>query len=103
MFAGGCFFDAVRSEYDSRRPGPVRDAILDEFGSWSRLVADMVRAAQRAGHLDPGADPQQVAFELDALGGGAERAATSSTATRRSFDRARRAVRERLDALAARR
>ena len=58
VFAGGCFFDAVRSEYDSRRPGPVRDAILDEFGSWSKLVADMVRAAQRAGHLDPSADPR---------------------------------------------
>jgi AcrR family transcriptional regulator len=102
VFAGGCFFDAVRSEYDSRRPGPVRDAILEEFGSWSRLVADMVRTAQRAGHLDPDADPDQVAFELDALGG-APNVRYQFDGDEASFDRARRAVRERLDALAARR
>jgi AcrR family transcriptional regulator len=71
VFSGGCFFDAARLEYDSRNPGPVRDAILDEFAAWSKLVADRVRAAQREGHLDPGADPEQVAFELDAIGSAA--------------------------------
>jgi AcrR family transcriptional regulator len=100
VFAGGCFFDAVRSEYDSRRPGPVRNAILDDFGTWSRLVADMVRAAQRAGHLDPGADPEQVAFELDALGA-APNVGYQFDGNEALFDRARRAVRDRLDALAA--
>ena len=100
VFAGGCFFDAVRSEYDSRRPGPVRDAILDEFGSWSKLVTDMVRAAQRAGHLDASADPQQVAFELDALCA-APNVGYQFDGDEALFDRARRAVRDRLDSLAA--
>src|SRR5690349_19638185 len=27
IFEGGCFFETVRGEFDSRRPGPVRDLI----------------------------------------------------------------------------
>jgi AcrR family transcriptional regulator len=100
VFRGGCFFDAVRAEYDSRRPGPVRDAILEQFADWSDTLANVVRAAQRAGHIDPGADPEQVAFEVDAL--------CSAANVRFQFDRdasalerAQRAMRERIDALAA--
>ena len=37
VFRGGCFFDAVRSEYNSRPPGPVRDAVWADFASWSEL------------------------------------------------------------------
>jgi AcrR family transcriptional regulator len=68
VFRGGCFFEAVRGEYNSRPPGPVRDAVWADFASWSEIVANRVKAAQAAGHLDPAADPEQVAFELDALG-----------------------------------
>jgi AcrR family transcriptional regulator len=68
VFRGGCFFDAVRNEYDSRPVGPVRDKIAAQFVDWERLLADRVRAAQRKGHLDPDADPEQIAFELDAFG-----------------------------------
>jgi AcrR family transcriptional regulator len=101
VFEGGCFFDAARLEYDSRRPGPVRDAILDEFAAWSKLVIDCVKSAQREGHIDPTADPAQVAFELDAIG----TAANLRTQIRQDddgFDRARRAVQGRLEALAVR-
>jgi AcrR family transcriptional regulator len=100
VFSGGCFFDAARLEYDSRRPGPVRDAILEDFDAWSQLVADRVRAAQRAGHLDAGADPDQVAFELDAIG----TAANVRFQIHRegdAFELARKAIEARLRALAA--
>jgi AcrR family transcriptional regulator len=101
VFKGGCFFDAARLEYDSRNPGPVRDAILDEFAAWSKLVTDFVKGAQRAGHIDPAIDPEQLAFELDAIG---------TTANLRSqiqrdeegFERARRAVDTRLAAVVVR-
>ena len=35
VFKGGCFFDAVRGEYNSRPPGPVRDAVWKDFADWS--------------------------------------------------------------------
>jgi AcrR family transcriptional regulator len=101
VFKGGCFFDAARLEYDSRKPGPVRDAILDEFASWSKLVTDCVKGAQRAGHIDPEVDPKQLAFELDAIG----TAANLRTQIHRDdegFERARRAVESRLETLIVR-
>ena len=100
-FQGGCFFDAARLEYDSRNPGPVRDAILDEFASWSKLVTDCVKGAQRERHIDPAIDPEQLAFELDAIG----TAANLRTQMRRDnegFERARRAIDARLEALVVR-
>jgi AcrR family transcriptional regulator len=101
VFKGGCFFDAARLEYDSRKPGPVRDAILDEFGAWSKLVTDFVMSAQREGHIDPAIDPEQLAFELDAIG----TAANLRSQIQRDdegFERARRAVDARLAAAAVR-
>jgi len=98
VFRGGCFFDAARMEYDGRRPGPVRDAILEQFADWSKLVADCVRAAQREGHLDPGADAEQIAFELDAIPTAANmRYQIDRDAA--AFDLARRAIESRLAAL----
>jgi AcrR family transcriptional regulator len=100
VFRGGCFFDAARLEYDSRHPGPVRDAIFEEFAAWSQLVADLIRSAQRAGHLDPRADPEQLAFELDAIGSAANlRFQINRDAE--AFERAQRAIEGRLHALAA--
>jgi AcrR family transcriptional regulator len=100
VFRGGCFFDAARLEYDSRHPGPVRDAILEEFAAWSQLVADRVRAAQREGHLDPEADPDQVAFELDAIGTAAN-VRFQIHRDGEAFALARRAIEARLQALAS--
>jgi AcrR family transcriptional regulator len=98
VFKGGCFFDAVRNEYDSRPASPVRDAIWEDFRIWKTLVANRVRAAQAAGHLDPEADPEQVAFELDALGGAAN-VRYQLDRDGIAFERARRAIHARLDAL----
>jgi AcrR family transcriptional regulator len=101
VFEGGCFFEAVRSEYDSRPSGPVRDTIVSQFIEWERLLADRVRAAQRAGHLDPDVEPEQLAFEIDALTSAANvRYQLRGDAT--AFDRAEHAVRERLRAASTR-
>jgi AcrR family transcriptional regulator len=67
VFQGGCFFGAARMEFDSRPPGPVRDAIAQQTDDWLALLAARVHAAQEAGHLDPDIEPEQLAFELDAL------------------------------------
>jgi AcrR family transcriptional regulator len=100
VFRGGCFFDAVRSEYNSRPPGPVRDAVWADFASWSEILVNRVKASQAAGHLDPGADPEQVAFELDALGGSAN-VRFQLDRDHVWFERARVAIQARLEALKA--
>jgi AcrR family transcriptional regulator len=101
VFRGGCFFDAARMEYDGRHPGPVRDAVLEQFADWSKLVVDRVRAAQREGHLDPDADAEQIAFELDAIPTAANMRYQIDR-DEAAFDLAQRAIEARIAALAAR-
>jgi AcrR family transcriptional regulator len=98
VFKGGCFFDAVRGEYNSRPAGPVRDAVWNDFADWSTILVNRVKSAQAQGHLVPEADPEQVAYELDALGGAAN---TRFQLDRDEvwFERARAAIRDRLEAL----
>jgi AcrR family transcriptional regulator len=98
VFRGGCFFDAVRGEYNSRPPGPVRDAVWNDFADWSQILVNRVKSAQAQGHLDPTADPEQVAYELDALGGSAN---VRFQLDRNPvwFERARQAISARLEAL----
>jgi AcrR family transcriptional regulator len=98
VFAGGCFFETVRNEYDSRQRGPVRDAIAADFRTWRQLVANRVRSAQASGHIDAEADPEQIAFELDALAGAAN-VRFQLDRDEEAFERARRAIHARLDAL----
>jgi AcrR family transcriptional regulator len=95
VFEGGCFFDTVRNEFDSRQSGPVRDAIAADFRAWRERVANRVRAAQAAGHLDPEADPEQLAFELDAYTGAAN-LRFQLDRDEEAFERARHAIRARL-------
>jgi AcrR family transcriptional regulator len=98
VFKGGCFFDAVRGEYNSRPPGPVRDAVWKDFADWSTILVNRVKSAQAEGHLDPTADPEQVAYELDALGGAAN-VRFQLDRDDAWFDRAREAIRARLEQL----
>jgi AcrR family transcriptional regulator len=98
VFKGGCFFDAVRGEYNSRPPGPVRDAVWADFADWSTILVNRVRSAQAEGHLDPTADPEQVACELDALGGAAN-VRFQLDRDEAWFDRAREAIRAGLEQL----
>jgi AcrR family transcriptional regulator len=98
VFRGGCFFEAARVEYDSRPPGPVRDAVWKDFADWSTILVNRVKSAQTEGHLDPTADPEQVAYELDALGGAAN-VRFQLDRDEAWFDRAREAIRARLEQL----
>jgi AcrR family transcriptional regulator len=100
-FPGGCFFATAWTEFASRPAGPVRDALCDAHARWRAFLRDEVAGAQRAGELDPAADPDQVAFELDALC----TAANDEFQLHRdpaAFERARAAVAARLQALGPR-
>jgi AcrR family transcriptional regulator len=100
VFDGGCFFETVRGEFDSRRPGPVRDAIEADLDEWNALMRRAIDSAIKAGHLRADTDAAQLQYEIDAL---------STTATLRHqmsgdatlFARAETAISARLDAAAA--
>jgi AcrR family transcriptional regulator len=98
VFAGGCFFEAVRGEYDSRPRGPIRDLIGEQFTDWSNLLERLIRAAQDAGGLDPEVDPRLLAFELEAFGSAAN-VRYQLYGDRDAFTLAERAIRARLDAV----
>ena len=95
VFPGGCFFWAVAEEYDSRRPGPVRESVLKKKAYWSYSIERAVREAQAAGEIDATVDPVQLAWELDSLMGGAN-AGFKLDAGSNAIERARRAIRDRL-------
>jgi AcrR family transcriptional regulator len=97
VFPGGCFFAAALMELNMQ-PGPVRDRLVEVFDSWLDRLASTVRDAQAAGELDPGVDPAQLAFELEA----AFFLANSQFVvkrTREPLDRARRTIEQRLAAI----
>src|SRR3954452_23019925 len=67
IFDGGCFFETVRGEFDSRRPGPVRDAIEADLDERNALMLRAIRSAITAGHLRADTDAEQMLYELEAL------------------------------------
>ena len=95
VFPGGCFFWAVAEEFDSRRPGPVRDSVLEKKNYWSYTLQRAVRQAQEAGEIDAGVDPEQLAWELDSLLGGANSGFKNEEGVR-AIERGRRGIRDRL-------
>ena len=95
VFSGGCFFWAVAEEFDSRKPGPVRDSVLAKKDYWSYSLQRAVREAQAAGEIDPAVDAEQLAWELDSLLGGANSGFKGGDGVR-ALERARRAIRDRL-------
>jgi AcrR family transcriptional regulator len=66
VFPGGCFWAAAGPEVDDR-PGPVRDAVKGAVAAW---LGELERQARTAGVEDPG----QLAFEIYAVGQGANAA-----------------------------
>jgi AcrR family transcriptional regulator len=66
VFPGGCFWAATGPEVDDR-PGPVRDAVKSAVEAW---LAELERQARKAGVKDPA----QLAFEVYAVGQGANAA-----------------------------
>jgi AcrR family transcriptional regulator len=83
VFPGGCFWGATMAEFDDR-PGQVRDRIRERVGAW---LAELERQAAIAG----AEDPRQLAFELQALGQGAN-SSFQLFGDRSAFERARRAM-----------
>ena len=101
IFPGGCFFWAVAEEYDSRRPGPIRDSVLEKKAYWSYSLERAVREAQQAGEIDQSVDPEQLAWELDSLMGGANAGFKVGDGSR-AIEHGRRALRDRLTRSASR-
>ena len=66
VFAGGCFFTTVRVEFDAREAGPVRDAVEADQRDWLARLSREVRGA-----LGDDVDADQLAFEIDVTGMGA--------------------------------
>jgi AcrR family transcriptional regulator len=90
VFPGGCFFSAAAVDVASW-PGPVRDAISRQRTEWLAILERLTREAQQLGELDLDTQPEQLAFELQAL-----LAAANTTfvlqGDRSVFERARGAV-----------
>lgn len=99
LFRGGCFFAAVSVEFDSR-PGPVKDMVAACMRDWRGSLARLIAEAKETGELSRGADPEQLAFEFEALALGAN-GAFQLHRDHRSFTMARRAIKERLKAFSA--
>lgn len=100
VFPGGCFFAAASFEFDGR-PGPVRDRIATLMDEWIEAIERAVRAARDEGHIRTDADPQQIAFEINALFFGAN-FAYQLRGDKKALDRASRAIEHRLDGLRTR-
>ena len=60
---GGCIMISAAAEYDDR-PGPIRDCVIANQRRGSALSEKAVRLAIEEGHLNPGTDPEQIAFEM---------------------------------------
>ena len=97
IFAGGCFFAAATSEMDGR-PGPVREAVAAADDPLGATLAEL-RAARRssAASCVEDTDPEQLAFELDALGI-AVNSGWQLHEDHAVFERGHRAIRRRLEA-----
>ena len=94
VFRGGCFFAATSTEFDSR-PGPVRDRLASMMGEWLLVLEAAIQDAQGAGELPRQIDSEQLAFEINSIGMGANWS-FQLYRDEAAFARARSAIRERL-------
>ena len=99
VFPGGCFFETVKAEFDSRPESPVRAVVIEDVREFLALLIKEVAKAQEAGDVDPAVDPEQLAFELDALGSAANQQ-YQLMQDPAVFDRASTAIHARLDSVA---
>lgn len=95
IFPGGCFFVNASAEMGGRH-GPVRDRVALYQRQWRQLLTETTHQAHTSHELPPGTDPDQLAFELGAILAGSNIAAILHN-DNTIIDRARQAVRARLD------
>ncbi|HVG09787.1 MAG TPA: TetR/AcrR family transcriptional regulator [Thermoanaerobaculia bacterium] len=62
----GCILVGASTEFDDR-PGPQRDTLTKAFRDRSAFMAKAARLAIEAGHFRADLDPEQFAFDLDAI------------------------------------
>ena len=91
VFAGGCFWAAVATEFDDR-PGAVRDAVRAGVLGW-------LGELERQGAIADVEEPAALAFEVYSLGLGAN-ACSRLLDDRGAFARARVTIERRLQASA---
>jgi AcrR family transcriptional regulator len=60
---GGCIMISAAIEYDDR-PGPIRDAAIENQHRGNAITQKAVRLAIEEGHLSPDTDPEQISFEM---------------------------------------
>lgn len=60
---GGCIMISTAIEYDDR-PGPIRDAAIENQHRGNAITQKAVRLAIEEGHLKTDTDPEQITFEL---------------------------------------
>jgi AcrR family transcriptional regulator len=65
-FPGGCFMCTVATEWDARE-GDLHDEVRDSWRRWLKLLAREAARARDQADLPADADPQQIAFELNAI------------------------------------
>jgi AcrR family transcriptional regulator len=94
VFSGGCFFSSAYHEFDAR-PGPLHDAIAAQKRRWMAAIVHHVKVAAGRGQLKAGTDPEQLAFELDAVGSLAN-SLWQLERDEKAFGRAQTAIRSRL-------
>jgi AcrR family transcriptional regulator len=99
VFAGGCFFHTIKAEFDSRPTTAVREVVTEDVRQFLGFLTREVRKAQEAGELDPSVEPEQLAFEIDALGTAAHQQ-YQLLHDPAVFDRAATAIRTRLESVA---
>jgi AcrR family transcriptional regulator len=95
VFPGGCFFQKVSHEY-AGRDGAVHDALIDVHVEWMALIEEAVQAAVDSGEVD--ADANQLAFDLNAYYEAANFASILHD-DGKAYDRARQAIRSRLESV----
>jgi AcrR family transcriptional regulator len=60
---GGCIMISAAFEYDDR-PGPIRDAAIENQHRGNAITKKAVRLAIEEDHLNADTDPEQISFEM---------------------------------------
>lgn len=66
VFPGGCFFMSTSMEFD-HKPGPIKDAIVENNRDWLNYLAVATKMAQEQNEIRADVEPAQLVFELHGM------------------------------------